>query len=781
MAVDVDYTVVGTSVPRLDGLKKVTGRPIYTGDIELPGMLHGAILRSTYPHARVVRVDKTRAERVPGVVAVVSGADVANTPGIDPWYGPVFRDQAILAIDKVRYIGDPVAAVVAADRESAEEALELIEVEYEPLPAVFDPVEAAQPGAPLVHEVLKPARAFADMAHVAAVGGTNVCYHQKVRKGDVEAAFARADYIFEDTYTSPPAQHAPLEPHVTLVYIDEDDRINIWTATQSPSFIRTDIAAIFRVPLNRVRVMVPYLGAGYGSKLYDKLEPLTAYLAYITRKPVRIALSRPEEFLTITKHAVVARCKMGVMKNGDIIACETENYWNTGAYADIGPRVVHKSGYTSAGPYKFPNVKIDAYCVYTNNVPAGAFRGFGVPQIVWAYESQMDVVAHNLGIDPLELRLRHALDEGDEFATGTPMISIGVKQSLRQVAEAIGWDPPRPPRRVYPGSGPLRGKGLACGVKAVLTPSISGAVVHMNADGSVTVLSSTVEMGQGSETALAQIAAEELGVPIQKVRVHLPDTDVTPYDTITAGSRSTYHMGNAIRRAAGQIKQQLFEAAAEVLEANPEDLVLRNERIFVRGAEERGLTIPEVFAVKLGALGTNLVGEATYKTIAEPLDHETGQSKKSTEFWFSGATAAEVEVDPETGQVRVLKLVAAADVGKEVNPHHCVQQIEGAAILTLGLTFFEWMNVDQGQVTNASFLDYQLPSLKDVPPEIVALSVTVPHPDGPYGAKGVGESGTLSVQAAIGNAIYNAVGVRVKDLPITPEKILRALRAAEQS
>ncbi|HWP29482.1 MAG TPA: molybdopterin cofactor-binding domain-containing protein, partial [Chloroflexota bacterium] len=242
MAVDVDYTVVGTSVPRLDGLKKVTGRPIYTGDIELPGMLHGAILRSTYPHARVVRVDKTRAERVPGVVAVVSGADVANTPGIDPWYGPVFRDQAILAIDKVRYIGDPVAAVVAADRESAEEALELIEVEYEPLPAVFDPVEAAQPGAPLVHEVLKPARAFADMAHVAAVGGTNVCYHQKVRKGDVEAAFARADYIFEDTYTSPPAQHAPLEPHVTLVYIDEDDRINIWTATQSPSFIRTDIA-----------------------------------------------------------------------------------------------------------------------------------------------------------------------------------------------------------------------------------------------------------------------------------------------------------------------------------------------------------------------------------------------------------------------------------------------------------------------------------------------------------------------------------------------------------
>jgi len=777
----IDYAVVGKAVPRLDGVKKVTGRPIYTGDIELPGMAHGAILRSTYPHARVVRVDKRRAERVPGVLAVVSGADIANTPGIDPWFGPVYRDQAILAIDKARFIGDPVAAVVAESREAADDALELIDVEYEPLPAVFDPVEATRPDAPLVHEVLKPAKAFADMAHLDSVVGTNVCYHLKVRTGDVDAAFRRADYVLEDTYTTPPAQHASLEPHVTVVQFDEDDRINIWTATQSPSFVRTEIAAIFGVPLNRVRVQVPYLGAGYGAKLYDKLEPLCAYFAYLTRRPVRMMLSRPEEFLVITKHAVTARCKLGVMKNGDIIACETENYWNTGAYADIGPRVVHKSGYTSAGPYKFPNVKIDSYCVYTNNVPAGAFRGFGVPQIVWAYESQMDVAAHRLGMDPLELRLRHALEEGDRFATGAPMESIGVKPSLEKVAEAIDWEPPRPPRRIFAGAGPQRGKGIACGVKAVLTPSISGAVLHLNADGSVEVLSSTVEMGQGSETTLAQIAAEELGVPIEKVRVHLPDTDVTPYDTITAGSRSTYHMGNAIRLAAGQIRQQLFEAAAEQLEAAPADLELRHERVYVRGAEERGLSIPEVFRAKLNALGTNLSGESTYKTIADPMDHETGHTTKSTEFWFSGATAAEVEVDPDTGKVTVLKFAAAADVGQEVNPHHCRQQIEGASILTLGLTFYEWMNVDQGQVTNASLLEYQIPSLKDLPPELVAVAVEVPHEGGPFGAKGVGESGTLSVQAAIANAIYNACGVRIKDLPITPEKVLRALHDARHA
>jgi CO/xanthine dehydrogenase Mo-binding subunit len=361
------------------------------------------------------------------------------------------------------------------------------------------------------------------------------------------------------------------------------------------------------------------------------------------------------------------------------------------------------------------------------------------------------------------------------------MESIGVKESLRQVAEAIGWEAPKPPGRVYRGSGKVRAKGIGCGVKAVLTPSISGAVVHMNADGSVTVLSSTVEMGQGSETALAQMAAEELGVSIDKVRVHLPDTDVTPYDTITAGSRSTYHMGNAIRGAATQIKQQLFEVAADELEADAADLVMRNERIYVRGDEQRGLTIPQVFAAKLGALGTNLVGEATYKTVADPMDHDTGHSEKSTEFWFSGATAVEVEVDTETGRVEVLRFVAAADVGQEVNPHHCRQQIEGAAVVTLGLTFYEWMNVDQGQVTNASFLDYQLPSLKDLPPEMLSISVEVPHPTGPFGAKGVGESGTLSVQASIANAIYNATGVRMKDLPITPEKVLRALESPQHA
>lgn len=780
MALEQDYRVIGTSVPRVDGVKKVTGRPVYTLDLELPGMLHAAVLRSIHPHAGVVRVDKTRAERVPGVVAVVSGADLTrppgNAPGLDPWFGPVFRDQAMLAIDKVRYVGDPVAAVVAADRESAEDALSLIDVEYEPLPAVFDAVEASRPGAPLVHERLTPSGAFADMAHVAETGGSNVCYHQKVRHGDVDAAFARADHVLEATYFTPPTQHAALEPHVTLVHIDDDDRVQIWTATQSPSYVRADVARIFGLNMNQVRVQVPYLGAGYGAKLYDKLEPLVTYLAFLTRRPVRMVLSRAEVFMTITKHSVTARNKLGFMNDGTIIASESENWWNTGAYADIGPRVVHKSGYTSGGPYNIPNVNIDAYCVYTNNVPAGAFRGFGVPQVVWAYESQIDAVAHHLGLDPLEVRRRHLLHEGQPFATGAPMESLGVSQALEKAAEAIAWEPPRPPQRVFPGAGPFRGKGIACGVKAVLTPSVSGAVLQMNADGSVTVLTSTVEMGQGSDTTLAQMAAEALGLPLHKVRVHHPDTDVTPYDTITAGSRSTYHMGNAIRGAAQQLKDQLFAAAADTLDANPADLVLQDERVFVAGAPERGLTIPQVFRAKLGAMGTTLVGETTYQTHAIPLNPETGQTTKSTEYWFSSATAAEVEVDPDTGQVKLCKFVAVCDVGQEINPAHCVQQIEGGAMVALGATFHEWMATDEGQVTNATFLEYQLPSLKDVPPELVALTVQVPHKDGPFGAKGVGESGALSVQATISNAIYNAVGVRVTELPITPEKVLRALR-----
>ena len=765
-----NYSVVGQSVYRRDAAQKVTGQILHVGNIEMPGLLHVAVLRSPYPHARITRIEKSRAEALNGVAAVITGADITAMSGVDPYFGPAFCDQPILAIDRVLHVGDMVVAVAAEDRRRAEDALQLIEVDYEPLPAVLDVLEAAKPGSPLVHEELRPAGAFADLAHVIAGEKSNICYHFKLRTGNVQKAFAEADHIFEDTFSSPPAQHMPMEPHVTLVYMDENEKINVWTATQTPSFVRTQLAATFGIPMNRVRVRVPYLGGGYGSKLYAKLEPLVTLLALTTRRPVRYALTREEEFQTITKHGVIAKIKTAV-KDGAISARRCEVYFDTGAFAEIGPRIVHKSGYTSAGPYRIPNVWIDSYCVYTNKPPAGAFRGFGVPQVIWAYDSQMDTIARALSVDPVDFRMRHALDEGEPFATGTQVRSFGLKESIRQAAQAIEWSKARPPK-----SGTrLRGKGIAAGVKAVLTPSISGAIVIMNADGSVNVLSSTVEMGQGSETMMAQIVAEELGISFDQVRIVQPDTDITPYDTISAGSRSTYHMGNAVRMAAGKIKAELFSAVAAKLEVHTEDLIARDGRISVRGTEEKGMTISQAFLAKFGSLGTTITGEAICQPTAAPMDPETGQSEKCTEYWFPSASAAEVDVDTETGQVSVVKFLSVGDVGTAINPKHCEQQLLGSATTHLSLTLFEEMIFEEGQLLNGSLLDYQIASMKDLPETFEPIVVEVPHESGPFGAKGVGETGTLTVSAAIANAIEDAVGVRIRDLPITPEKILRLL------
>ena len=765
-----NFAVVGQSVYRKDAKQKVTGQVLHVGNIEMPGMLHVAVLRSPYAHARITRIDKSRAEKVPGVAVVLTGVDVAKMPGVDPHFGPAFRDQPILCVEKVCYVGDSVVAVAAVDRRTAEDALQLVEVDYEPLPAVLDVLEAAKPDSPLVHEQHRPAKAFADLAHVKAGQKSNICYQFKLRLGDVDKAFAEADRVFEDTFSSPPAQHMPMEPHVTLVYLDEAERINIWTASQTPSYVRTEIANTFGVPMNRVRVRIPYLGGGYGAKLYAKLEPLVTALALITKKPVRYALTREEEFLTITKHKVIAKIRTSI-KNGEITGRKCEVYWDTGAYAEIGPRIVHKSGYTSAGPYRIPNVWIDSYCIYTNHVPAGAFRGFGVPQVIWAYDSQTDMIARAIGADPCEFRMRYALNEGEAFATGTPVRSFGVKQALQEAANAVEFTKPS----AQPGGTKRRGKGVACGVKAVLTPSISGAIVIMNADGTVNVLSSTVEMGQGSETMMGQIVAEELGVSFDKVHIVQPDTDITPYDTITAGSRSTYHMGNAVRMAAGKVKAVLCEAVGRKLEVNPEDLVMQDNRIHVRGSEERGMSIGDAFLVKFGSAGTTITGEAICQPEAIPMDPETGQSEKCTEFWFPSATSAEVEVDTETGKIKLLQFYSVGDTGTAINPRHCEQQLLGSAITHLGLTLFEEMVFDEGQLINGSLLDYQVASFGDLPDSFRPIIVQVPHETGPFGAKGVGETGTLTVSAAIANAIEAATGVRIRDLPITPERVLRAL------
>jgi CO/xanthine dehydrogenase Mo-binding subunit len=764
-------SVVGQSPLRRDGLVKVTGTATYVQNLDRPGMAHAVLVRSTRPHARIERIDTTAARALPGTIAVVTGADVSRLPGVDPWLGPAFRDQPVLAIERVRFAGEPVAAVVAVDRESALAAADRVIVEYEDLPAVFDVLEAASPGGPLVHEELRPSKAFADLAHLAGRAATNVCYHYKLRRGDVDGAFRAAHRVFEDTFTSPPVQHVPLETHGALAWV-EDGGLVVWSTTQTPSFVRQELAGMLGLPLNRVRVRVPYLGGGYGAKMYDKLEPVTALLAWMTRRPVRIILTREEEFVTTTKHGVVARIRSAWSRDARLLGMQAEVFWDTGAYADIGPRIAGKSGMAALGPYRIPNARIDSYCVYTHKPPAGAYRGFGVPQVVWAHESHLGRVARELGQDPVDLRRRLLLADGEAYVTGAPIRSEGIRPCLERVAAELAREPAG-----NSGDGRrARGTGVGCAMKAVLTPSISGAIVQMNSDASVTVLTSTVEMGQGAETILAQVAAEELAVPVDAVRIVQPDTDVTPYDTITAGSRSTYHMGNAVRLAAGEVRRQLLAAAADRLEAHPDDLDLAEGAVAVRGVPDRRLAIPEVFLARFGSRGTTMTGEAVFQTRAAPADPDTGQSERTTEHWFPSAAGAVVEVDRATGRVRVLKLVVAADVGRAINPRHCRQQIAGAALMGLGHALFEQMVFDDGQLVNGTLLDYPVPSIRDMPDQIVPILVEVPHPDGPFGAKGVGESGLLAVSPAIANAVEAAVGVRIRDLPITPEKVLRALR-----
>ena len=749
---------VGKSVPMVDARERVTGAIAYTLNVELPGMLAGRVLRSPHPHARVVRVDTSRAERLPGVAAVLSRDDLVDQTEIFPYFGPIIRDQPVLAIDKVRFAGDPVAAVAAVDEDTAREALDLIEVEYDELPSVFDPEAALKPDAPILHERLpKVASSFADII-LNLQEGTNRCNHFKLRKGAVGQGFREADMIVEGVYRCPPVQHVPLEPHVAVAQV-EDGRIAIWSGTQTPHVVRAQIAEIFRAPLSRVRIVVHTLGGGYGAKSYPKLEPLTAVLAWKARRPVKIVLDRDEDFRTVTKHAATIYLKTGVKRDGTLLARQATCYFNAGAYADVSPRLIKNGGYGSVGPYRIPHVKVDSYAVYTNIVPAGAFRGYGASQGAWAYESQMDVIAEKLGMDPLELRLKNVLRDGDTFATGETVHDMHLEELLRDAARAIEWEPVS--------HSPRRGKAITCAMKGTVTPSTSSAAVKLNDDGSLSVLTSSVEMGQGAKTVLAQIAAEEAGLPLERVSVSEPDTDTTPYDQQTTSSRTTFSMGTAVGLAVRDVKRQLFELAAEHLEVAPDDLEARDGRVLVRGAEDRSLSYAEV--VRQARRG-NLLGHGTFVTEGG-LDPETGQGIAAI-HWHHAAAACEVEVDTETGKIDVLRFHANVFAGRAVNPRQCELQTEGSTLFGLGQALFEEMVYDGGQLTNPNLSDYMIPSFEDVP---AALTVSVLEAPGAGEIHGIGETSVPPVAPVVANAVARAIGVRITDLPLTPEKVLKAL------
>jgi CO/xanthine dehydrogenase Mo-binding subunit len=746
---------VGRSLPRLEAREKVTGRAEYTHTMRLPGMLHGKIFRSTVAHGRIKSIDTSAAKALPGVYRVVTSEDVRKVIP-EPYYGPAFHDQPILAIGKVHYVGEPVAVVLAADPHVAEEAAQLIVAEYEELPAVFDEVEAAD-NQILVHEELKPAGTFADLKHLKGRRDTNIALDFRLRRGDVEKAFAEAAHVFEHTFRTQKCLHVALEPYASIGDWKETG-LTIYSAAQGPSFVRTEIARLLGWPENRVRIKVPYLGGGFGGKLYIKLEALVTALSMIAHRPVKVALTMEEQFYTITKHPSTFRIKTGVDAAGRITARKCEVHWNGGAYADIGPRVTQKSGFTAAGPYDIDNVWIDSYALYTNLPPAGALRGFGIPQLVWAYESHTDMMARALGLDPIEFRRRNVLREGRPHATGQITENAKHEAALARVAERLSWGKP-----FDRGAGTLRrGRGVAMAMKAVISPTTSVANVSIAADGSTTLFCGTVDMGQGSDTAMAQMVGEVLDIPAESVNVVPRDTDVTPYDMGTLGSRSLFHMGHAVRLAAEEARAKIKALARDV-------------------GEPEGSNIPlaELFRKKYGMQAGNIIGTGIYKPDYVPPDPATGLTPNATPFWMCAASGAEVEVDTETGHVRILRLINVVDCGKPVNPRIVETQISGASLMQLGFTMFEKMHIDAGQVTNASLADYKIPGILDVPAVMENEAVAAHQSNGPFGAKGVGETATFCVSPAIANAIEDACGVRLTELPLNAEAVFRALRAKE--
>src|SRR5579864_6538415 len=750
----------------LDATDRVTGRVDYTINHELPGMLHARLLRATTPHARITRIDASRARDLPGVALVLTGEDLKNRRDVTPYHGPVFRDQPVLAIDKVRYVGDPVAAVLAEDPDVAAQALELIDVEYEHLPAVFDPLEALRDGAPLVHDSPPPLGAtFSDLV-IHTGPSSNICNQFQLRKGDVERGFAEADFVFEDTFRSPAVQHVPFETHACLAQV-EGGRVTVWATTQTPHPVRAQLAEVFRLPISAIRVIVPTLGGAYGSKSYTKIEPLTAILAYLARRPVRLHLRREEEFVTITKHGVVIAMKTGLMADGRIVARTSTCYFNTGAYADIGPRLIKNGGYATGGPHNIPNVWVDSYAVYTNVPPAGAFRGYGISQAAWAYDTQLDMIAHRMGWDPLELRMKNFLVDGDRLMTGEPAEDVHFHELLTTAAQGIGWRSDEPPSR---NGNKVRAKGLSCIIKSTVTPSTSTAIAKLNEDGSLNVLTSSVEMGQGMKTAMAVLAAEKLKLDPHKVRVSDVDTDVTPYDQQTTASRTTHAMGNAVMLAMDDVRGQLLRLAAEELEVAIEDIELKRSRASVVGTPDRSFSYGELIS---RARRGNLLGSGTFRT-AGGLDPETGQGIGSV-HWHQGAGAAEVEVDLDTGRVRVLRYHGAVYAGRVINPVQAELQTEGSIAFGLGQALFEEMVYDGGQLQNGNLGDYMIASFKDLPEIGVSAVEHLEAND----IHGIGETCLPPVMPAIGNAVFRACGVRIQELPITPEKVLRGLRSLE--
>ncbi|HEY7556616.1 MAG TPA: xanthine dehydrogenase family protein molybdopterin-binding subunit [Candidatus Binatia bacterium] len=755
MAKAEKFSVVGRRVQRVEGFDKVTGDAKFIADIYLPGMLVGKVLRSPFAHARIRHIDTSKAERLPGVRAVVTAEDTIKRP-----WGAFFADQYILSVGKTRYVGEEVAAVAAIDPDIAEEAVDLIEVDWEPLTGVFDAEEAMKDGAPLVHDD-KP---------------NNIAMTMDIERGNIAQAFAESDVIVEDTFQSMPQWHCAIETIGSVAEYAPNGKYTIYMNTQTLFNARYRIASALGVPETDVRIIQSAVGGGFGGKSCDDNNALVAaVLARKARKPVKLINTREEEFLAGCRPRVFMKINvtLGFKKNGRIRAKHVKVIADNGAYSAKAPAITGVAAMRHDTCYKYSDVKTEALLVYTNKIPTGAFRGFGNPSAEWAVEQAIDIGAHELGIDPIEIARINAAEAGYVSPHGNRVTSCELKQCLDMAEKMVGWKAKRANKA------PDTGLGLACTVHVSGKRHFgdydgSSATIKLNEDGKALILSGEGECGQGVHTAMCQIAAEELGVPVEDVEISRADTDLTTFCLGAFASRLTYVSGNAVKNAAANVKQQLFEQAAEMLEANPDDLISSDGRIFVKGAEGKSFSVADVARARLFRHnGAPIVGSGSFD--ADSVLPDSTRFGNESGAYNYGVQAAQVHVDRRTGQVKLLKFVIASDCGTVIYPIGAEGQVEGGLAQGIGYALTEGLQFDEGRPVNPNFSDYRIPSMRDMPPLEHAFADSY-EPTGPFGAKGLGELNMDPTAAVISNAIFDAVGVRIKTLPITPEKILKALR-----
>ena len=769
------HSIIGSSPQRIEGREKITGAAQYVDDLQFgPNLLHARMKRSPVAHAKIVKIDVSKAKALPGVRVVITGEDYPGYTGL------YLKDRTLFAMDRVRYVGDPVAAVAADSEEIAEQALDLIEVVYEELPPVFDPEWGTSPEAPLLHPNLGD---YECVPFILPQRGTNISNLFKVRKGDMAHGWAEADLVLEHRYQVPHIQHVPLETHVCVAQQDVRGKITMWSASQSPFAQRNLVAKALGISHSQIRVITPHVGGGFGSKAGLSIEGTAVALAMQAKgRPVKLRMTREEEFhTTFVRQGLIAYIKMGMTKDGRITAVQNRFYWDGGASTEYGVNITRAAGYSGTGPYFVPNIHVDSMCVYTNHPVSGPMRGFGMAEIHWAIEQHIDRMAHGLGLDPVQVRLKNCLKDGQETLTGMIMHPTGLSQCLEKAAAAIGWgQPPTPPSAPHK----VRGKGIAAMWKAPAMPPNPGssAVVRLNEDATLNVSIGGVDLGQGALTAMAQIAAEGLGVRVENVRVNTVDTDYSPYEWQTVASRLTWSMGNAVLQAAEAARYQVLQAVAEAWDEDINDLdIIDGQVVSYKTEESKSLKDLVVYGVQRPDgtwIGGPVIGQGRFMPdYVTPLDPETGQGPRAVVHFTTGCQAVEVEVDTETGQVEVLKIVSAYDVGKAINPEMVRTQMEGGAVQGMSTALLEGIIFDaKGVPRNPNFTDYRIATAIDAPRETENIIVEVPQDDGPFGARGIGEHPMVPTGPAIANAVYNAVGVRIDTMPLTSEKVWAALQ-----